>query len=229
MAKHVCWHKNPYFLQDDHYTGITQWVNEGNANLVLEDGEYILKAGTIWPTNNTGAIGIVLRDVVVPAGSGGVTFTLLTHAHINPDYLPAAPTANALSSLPKTIVFSNPGDDNASVPAGYFAIKNKSAAASVSAGAFAAGATVTSSVVVNAISPFSFNNTQDILDWQISDYNYPVYVSSVVESTGDCTVTIKARNGFHCHAGEELTLRVMPGAFASADYPSNIITVVKFV
>lgn len=226
MAKYLTWNKNPYFLQDDHYTGMTMFVNSGNANLVLEDGQYILKAGTIWPTNGTGAVGIVLRDVVV--GADGATFTLLTHAHINPDYLPAAPTANALSSLPKTIVFSQPGVDNAAVPAGYFAIKNKSAAVSVSAGAFAAGDTITSSVVINEISPYTLKTTTDILDWQVSDFNYPVYVSAVTESTGDFTVTIKARKGFHCHAGEELTLCVLPSGFTNANYTSNTITVVKF-
>lgn len=226
MAKYLTWNKNPYFLQDDHYTGMTMFVNSGNANLVLEDGQYILKAGTIWPTNNTGAAGIVLRDVVV--GADGATFTMLTHAHINPDYLPAAPTANALSSLPKTIVFSQPGVDNPNVPAGYFAIKNKSAAVSVSAGAFAAGDTITSSVVINEISPYTLKTTTDILDWQVSDFNYPVYVSAVSHSTGDFTVTIKARRAFHCHAGEELTLCVLPSGFTNANYTSNTVTVVKF-
>lgn len=227
MAKYLTWNKNPYFLQDDHYTGMTMYVNSGNANLVLEDGQYLLKAGTIWPTNGTGAMGIVLRDVVV--GADGATFTMLTHAHINPDYLPAAPTANALTSLPKTIVFSQPGDANPGVPAGYFAIKNKSAAASVSAGAFAAGATVTSSVVINAISPFTLDAVNiDILNYQVSDFNYPVYVSAVSESSGDFTVTIKARKAFHCHPGEELTLCVLPAGFTNANYTSNTITVVKF-
>lgn len=229
MAKYVCWHKNPYFLQDDHYTGITQYVNAGNANLVLEDGEYILKAGTIWPANDNTAIGIVLRDVVVPPDSVGKTFTMLTHAHINPDYLPVAPTQQALNALPKTIQFSNPGSDNSSVPAGYFAIKNKTSAASVSAGAFSAGDTISAAVVVSAISPYTLKSTGSVEDWYVSDYNYPVYVSAVSVSGSDATLTIKARKGFHCHAGEELTLVAAPEAFTNSNFSSNTVTVVKFI
>lgn len=235
IRKHVAWHENPYFLQHDHYTTTTQWVNPGNAALVLEDGEYILKAGTIWPSNDENAQGIVLRDVVVPPAIGavtdgcGATFAMITHARINPQFLPQAPTSDAIAAL-KNITFSDPSMSNPAIPAGYFQIKNKSAAATASAGTFAAGATISSSVVVNAISPAVFASTLDVLDFQISDYKYPVYVSAVSNSSGDVTVTIKARKAFHCHAGEEITLCVQPGAFsAGVDFPTNTITVLKFV
>lgn len=227
MATHVCWHKNPYFLQHDHYTATTQWVNEGNAALVLEDGEYLLKAGTIWPSNDANALGIVLRDVVVAPGSGGATFAMITHARINPDFLPAAPSQAAIGAL-HNITFSQPGDANTSVPAGYFMVKNKTAAVSVSAGTFNAGDTISNAVVVNAISPYTFASTPNVVDFQVANYTYPVYVSAVSNSTGDVTVTIKAREKFHCHAGEELTLVVQPEAFTNATYPSNVVTVVKF-
>lgn len=227
MAVKVCWHENPYFLQDDHYTTTTMWMNEGNAALVLEDGEYLLKAGTIWPSNDQNAQGIVLRDVLVPSGCGGVTFALITHGRINPDYLPAAPTANAVSAL-NNITFSNPGTDNTSVPAGYFTIKNHSSVVSVSSGTFEANDTISSSVVVDAISPAAFVSTPDILAFQVSNYTYPVYVSAVTVAGSSATLTIKARKKFHCHAGEEITLCVQPEAFSAATYPSNVITVVKF-
>lgn len=230
MAKHVAWYENPYFLQDDHYTCTTMFVDGANSLLVQDDeGRNMLPAGTIWPANNNTAMGIVFRDTLVPAE--GATFSMLTHGRINPDYLPAAPAAAALTALPSTIQFSKPGVSNPGVPAGYFQIKTNTLG-SLSAGMVDATALEAVSIKVDRVSPSAFAATasQNVLDWHISNGKYPVSVKSVSVASNVATLVLTCERPFHAHAGDEITLVCHEGCFSSSEnYPSNSITILKFV
>ena len=67
MKSKVVLHGNPYFLQDSHYTAMTMAIETNSALAVDEDGEKILKAGTVYPSNDASALGIVLKDVILDA------------------------------------------------------------------------------------------------------------------------------------------------------------------
>lgn len=91
----------------DHYVAFGYKHNKavsGNQGLaVLEDGRYIVKAGTIYPANDSTAIGVILNDYDVT--DGDQVMAVVIHGFIKIAALPAVPTANAISAM-KQIVFS---------------------------------------------------------------------------------------------------------------------------
>lgn len=227
---YYAFNENPYFLQSDDYAGTTMFCGGADSNLVSEDGHMILKGGTIWPSNDANALGIVLRDTVV--GPEGATFTCLYRGYINPDYLPAAPSSGALGALPKTILFSNPGTDNTNVPSGYFLIAPKNVG-SHAAGLIDAATLEALTIKVDRVGSYDFKATadQNILDWKVSNFTYPVSVKSVTVSSHVATIVLTCDHSFHCHSGEEITLTCQPGCFtagSNVEFPSNTITICKF-
>ncbi len=75
--------------------------SEGLATLV--DGRYVVKAGTIYPANDTTAIGVVLNDYDVT--DGDAMMAVVIHGFIKTAALPAVPSANAIGAL-KQITFN---------------------------------------------------------------------------------------------------------------------------
>lgn len=90
----------------DHYVAVGfdhPQASSGNEGLsVLEDGRYIVRAGTIYPSNGANAIGVVLNDVDVTDGDGSLAVVI--HGFIKVAAIPALPSANALAKL-KNIEF----------------------------------------------------------------------------------------------------------------------------
>ena len=68
--------------------------SEGLA--VLEEGRYIVKAGTIYPANNATAIGIVLNDYDVT--DGDAMMAVVMHGFVKTAALPVAPSADVPAS-----------------------------------------------------------------------------------------------------------------------------------
>lgn len=85
----------------DHYVGIGfkhPIANQGSPGLaVLQEGRYVVKAGTIYPSNDSNAIGIVLNDYDVT--DGDAMMSVVIHGFIKTAALPAIPSANALAAL----------------------------------------------------------------------------------------------------------------------------------
>lgn len=85
----------------DHYVAIGYRhakATSGSEGLaVLQEGRYVVKAGTIYPANDSTAIGIVLNDYDVT--DGDATLAVVIHGFIKTAALPAVPVANALAAM----------------------------------------------------------------------------------------------------------------------------------
>lgn len=206
MKTHLAFKGNPYFLQNAHYTCITLWCDAGNANIIVKDGERVLPAGTIWPDNTSGtnAIGIVLRDVVIPDGEVGANFSCLTHGLINKHYFPIA---SVLATLPETIQFADGEIGSTASTLGYFLVDCTSPQ-SITAGYVAANTTYSVALDMDSIggAGFTFLSTANVGDFVISNGVYPIQISAVSCSGTTATLTLKVIKGFHAHAGDQITV-----------------------
>lgn len=85
----------------DHYVAIGNRhakATSGTPGLaVLEDARYVVKAGTIYPSNDSAAVGIVLNDHDVT--DGDAMLAVIVHGFIKTAALPAVPIANALAAM----------------------------------------------------------------------------------------------------------------------------------
>lgn len=92
-AKHI-------LAMPDHYVPIARKGEKATAvgGMVVKEGDrFIIKAGTIYPSNDNEAIGVVLQDYDVTEGD--VSMAIVLHGFIRVDRLPATPTDAALKNL----------------------------------------------------------------------------------------------------------------------------------
>lgn len=93
----------------DHYVAlgfIHEKAASGDVGLaVLEDGRYVVKAGTIYPANDATAVGVVLNDYDVT--DGDEMMAVVVHGFVKQAALPAQPTAEAEAAM-KQIKFVKP-------------------------------------------------------------------------------------------------------------------------
>lgn len=82
----------------DHYVALGyrhEQATESTPGLaVLEEGRYIVKAGTIYPKNDATAIGVVLNDYDVT--DGDAMMAVVVHGFVKVAALPAEPAAAAI-------------------------------------------------------------------------------------------------------------------------------------
>ena len=69
-----------------------------DAAATTVDGRKVIKAGTIYPTNDASAKGVVWADYDVT--DGDVTGALIIHGFVKTAALPKAPAAEAKTALP---------------------------------------------------------------------------------------------------------------------------------
>lgn len=85
----------------EHYVAIgfnhPQATALATGNAVLENGRYIVKAGTIYPANDATAKGIVLNDYDVT--DGDAQMAVVVHGFIKTAVLPVEPDALAVGAL----------------------------------------------------------------------------------------------------------------------------------
>lgn len=86
----------------DHYVGVAQTFNKNDSAAVTVDGRKIIKAGTIYPSNDANALGVVFYDVDVTDGDRNGT--LIVHGFIKTGAIPVVPASAAKSAL-KGILF----------------------------------------------------------------------------------------------------------------------------
>lgn len=92
-AKHI-------LAMPDHYVSIARKAVKATKigdMVVKEDDRFIIKAGTIYPSNDGNAIGVVLQDYDVTEGD--VSMAIVLHGFIRVDCLPILPSNTALKSL----------------------------------------------------------------------------------------------------------------------------------
>lgn len=86
----------------DHYVAIAvkhdQATAEEQGLAVLENGRYIVKAGTIYPKNDATATGVILNDYDVTDGDANMAVVI--HGFIQKSKLPVQPASTAISALP---------------------------------------------------------------------------------------------------------------------------------
>lgn len=85
----------------DHYVALGFRHEKANSSTpglaVLEEGHYIVKAGTIYPANDATAVGVVLNDYDVT--DGDKMMAVVVHGFIKQAALPVAPTTEAETAL----------------------------------------------------------------------------------------------------------------------------------
>ena len=86
----------------DHYVALgfkhAQATAESAGLATLENGRYIVKAGTIYPANDETAIGVVLNDYDVT--DGDKQMAVVIHGFIQNSKLPEDPEEAAVAALP---------------------------------------------------------------------------------------------------------------------------------
>lgn len=91
----------------DHYVALGFKHAKADANTpglaTLVDGRYVVKAGTIYPANNSTAIGVVLNDYDVT--DGDAMMAVVIHGFIKTAALPAVPSTDAIAAM-KQITFN---------------------------------------------------------------------------------------------------------------------------
>lgn len=91
----------------DHYVALAfkhaRAVSGSTGLAVLEEGRYIVKAGTIYPANNSTAIGVILNDYDVT--DGDAQMAVVIHGFIKVAALPTVPTSDAITAM-KQITFN---------------------------------------------------------------------------------------------------------------------------
>lgn len=98
-AKHI-------LAMPDHYVSIARKATKATAgDMVVKEGDrFIIKAGTIYPSNDNKAIGVVLQDYDVTESDASMAIVL--HGFIRADRLPNPPSDAALKNL-RMIYFLN--------------------------------------------------------------------------------------------------------------------------
>lgn len=81
----------------DHYVSVAHTFKKDDAAAVTEDGRKIVKAGTLYPSNNASAIGIVWADYDVTDGDR--TGALIIHGFVKTKALPVIPSSAAKGAL----------------------------------------------------------------------------------------------------------------------------------
>lgn len=93
--------KTKEILKNDHYVAIAHNFKKDDAAAATEDGKKIVKAGTIYPTNDASAVGVVLYDVdVTDADRAGA---LVVHGFIDKTKIPAEPNEAVVLPMVKFV------------------------------------------------------------------------------------------------------------------------------
>ena len=91
----------------DHYVALGfkhAKATAGTPGLaVLEDGKYVIKAGTVFPANDATAVGLVLNDYDVTKSDA--MLAVVIHGFIKTAALPVKPAAAAISAM-KQLTFN---------------------------------------------------------------------------------------------------------------------------
>ena len=209
MQTKTVFNENPYWLQDAHFTCKTMYCNADNPNVVTDSrGRRILPSGTIWPSNEGVADGIVLRDVEIRPGELGATFSLLTHGHVNPYYLPYN-REDIVATLPATIVIVGEDSGRVGEASGYNIIRSLDPTP-VMPGLVPAGSTFNCVVEIHPSSSMQYkiNVGLKVSDVKIGNARHPLVVSSVTPSGAMLEFTIVAAKAFYMKEGETIPVTI---------------------
>lgn len=86
----------------DHYVCFAQYFEKDSALAIVVDGRKIIKAGTVFPSNDENAKGLVFQDVDVTDGDQNAA--VLVHGFVNSAKLPET-VSNEAKKVLKQITF----------------------------------------------------------------------------------------------------------------------------
>lgn len=222
MKSKVVLHGNPYFLQDSHYTAMTMSIETNSALAVDEDGEKILKAGTVYPSNDKAALGIVLKDVILDAEKERfATFSLITHGHIDEDLLPAKVDGAAKAAL-NNIVFSSERPASG-IPAEMFVLAQPTAPTALTVGKMAKGATIAGELKLET--GFTFDHALVPADVCVVAADLPLICSAVDSAAG--TVTFTLTRDVFINAGARVGVVLNAGSIKETPFSTNMVIVAQ--
>jgi hypothetical protein len=90
----------------DEYQGFPQTFDANDPTVTTDaNGRKVIQAGTIWPSNDANAKGVVFQTYDVTDGS--CTGSVLFEGSIKTSKIPAAPSAAAKTALPRISWFPN--------------------------------------------------------------------------------------------------------------------------
>jgi hypothetical protein len=87
----------------DHYVCFPQLFEKDSALASTVDGRKIIKAGTVFPSNDENAKGLVFQDVDVTDGDQNAA--VLVHGFVNSAKLPEAVSNEAKKAMPAIVFF----------------------------------------------------------------------------------------------------------------------------
>ena len=195
----------------DHYVAVAQTFLSNDSAAVTEDGRKIIKAGTIYPSNDANAIGVVFNDMDVT--NGDRTGAVIVHGFIKTAALPALPSSAAKTAL-KQISF---------LPIAAVATTIEGVGIQVAVGE----AANTLHVIRVEIEGASFRPSAATLgNWTITgEATAKVAVNNIVVADNGRYVDITTKNSAVAVAG---AVKVVPKAAATStgDVPASAITIV---
>ena len=196
----------------DHYVAVAHTFFQNDAAAVTTpEGRKIIKAGTIYPSNDANAIGIVFNEMDVTFGDR--TGALLIHGFVKTAALPQLPTTNAKSAL-KQIQF---------MPMVAITTTIDAVKVSIAAGE-AEGTTHTIRVYING-AKFR-KEAVDLGNWTITgEGTTKVKVNSIVVAESGAYVDITTINTAAAVAGD-VTIVPKAGATTTGDVPTSALTIV---
>lgn len=201
---------------------MTMSIETNSALAVDEDGEKILKAGTVYPSNDKAALGIVLKDVVLDAEKERfATFSLITHGHIDENLLPAIPAAAAKAAL-NNIVFSSERPSSG-IPAEMFVLAQPAAPTVLTVGKLAKGATIAGEIKLET--GFTFDHTLVPADVCVVAADLPLICSAVDSTAG--TVTFSLTRDVFINAGARVGVVLNAGSVKETPFSTNMVIVAK--
>lgn len=97
VGKKVSWNETN-FLASSKFTGFSTMVDDTNAAVTTDElGHKVIPAGTIWPSNDAKAKGVLLNGADV--NEGPQMTALLVDGWLIGQNLPVAPSADAMKAM----------------------------------------------------------------------------------------------------------------------------------
>jgi hypothetical protein len=177
---------------------------------VLENGRYVVKAGTIYPANDETAIGVVLNDYDVT--DGDQMMAVVVHGFIKKAALPVLPASAAVAAM-KMISFN---------PLANMGVVLTATKATIAAGE-AEGKTHT---IVVSITGATFRpEAATLTNWTIAGESAnKVAVESIVVSDDKTFVIVTTKNSAAAVAGST-TIVPLAAATSTGQVPASAITI----
>lgn len=194
------------------YVGLAHTFYPTDANVkTLANGKKVIPAGTIYPANDSTAIGVVYYDVDVT--NGEADGSLLVEAHIKTIKIPVVPTAQAKAALPNVLFY----------PLTAVTVSGDAVPLEVPAGT---GADTEFDVVYNLVGDRFRDEAETLTNWTITgESTVKIDVESIKLGANLKYVTMHLKASASTVAG---SITVLPGAVCTGtgNVPASATTIV---